>query len=56
MGSEKFSGVCQDGALAITSSSDVFLLQEIIPDTAPECSSFVCFVCFIYVVDFRFVS
>lgn len=33
MDSEKFSGVCQDGAWPITSSSDVFLLQEIIPDT-----------------------
>lgn len=35
------------GLWPITPSSDVFLLQEMIPDTAPECSSFVYVVYFI---------
>lgn len=48
--SEKFSGVCQDRALAYN------LVQEIIPATAPECSNFVDFVCFTYVVVLWFVS
>lgn len=49
MDSEKSSGVCQDGAWPITSLPNIFLAGNY-PWYCSECSSFVCLVCFVYVV------